>query len=48
MKVETDIITNIAANPVGRAEILVIMYVKTLKSDVIVFIDNVIMCMMSH
>jgi hypothetical protein len=48
MKVETDIITSIATNPVGRAEILVIMYVKTLKSDLTVFIGNVIMCMMSH
>ena len=35
LKVVTDIITSIAANPVRRVAILVIMYVKTFKTDVI-------------
>jgi hypothetical protein len=45
MKVETDIIANIAASPIGRA---VIMFVETSKTDVIVFIGKVIMCLTSH
>jgi hypothetical protein len=44
MKVETDIIANIAASPIGRA---VIMFVETSKTDVIVFIGKVIMCLLS-
>ena len=45
LKVETDIITGIAcaASQIGRAVILVIMYVKNLKPNIIVFIGNVIM-----
>jgi hypothetical protein len=41
MKVETDIITSIAVSLIGRAGILMIMYVETYKTDVIVFINNV-------
>jgi hypothetical protein len=33
LKVETDIITSIAASPIGRAVILVIMYVETFKTN---------------
>ena len=45
LKVETDIITGIAcaASQIGRAVILVIMYVKNLKPNIIVFIGKVIM-----
>ena len=44
MKVETDIVASIAANLIGGA---VIMYVNTFKTNVIVFIGN-IMCLTSH
>jgi len=47
LKVGTDIIVNIAACPTGRAVILVITYVKTFKTGVIVFIDKVKMCLTS-
>jgi hypothetical protein len=47
LKVETDIIANISASPIGRAGIFVIMYVKAFKTDVIVFICDVIMCFTS-
>ena len=47
LKVETDIITSITVSPVGLAAILVLMYVETFKTDVIVFISNTIMCLMS-
>jgi hypothetical protein len=40
MMVETDIVTSIAASPIGRD---MIMYVETFKTDVIAFIVNVIM-----
>jgi hypothetical protein len=40
MMVETDIVTSIAASPIGRD---VIMYVETFKTDAIAFIVNVIM-----
>ena len=43
MKVETDIIANMASSPIGRAAILVIISVEIFKSDV-VFISNIIMC----
>jgi hypothetical protein len=44
LKVKTDIIVSIAASSIGRAVILVIMYVKTFKTNVIVFDGiNVIM-----
>jgi hypothetical protein len=36
MKDEIDIIPNIALSPIGRAVILMIMHVETLKTDVIV------------
>ena len=44
LKDETDIITS----PMGRAAILVIMYVKTFKTNIIVFIGSIIMCLASH
>ena len=47
LNVKTDIITTIAENPIGRTAILVIMYVDTIKSAVIVFISNLI-CLTSH
>ena len=42
LKVEIDIIASIAPSPKGQAVIVVIMYVETFKTDVIVFIDNVL------
>jgi len=40
MKIETDIITSISARPIYRALILVIIYLTTFKSNVIILIDN--------
>ena len=37
LKVETDIIISIVAHPIGLAAILVILYVKTLKTDIYCF-----------
>jgi hypothetical protein len=48
LKVETDIIASIAASLTGRAMILVIMYVEIFRTGVIVFIGNVITCLMSQ
>ena len=48
LKAETDIITTKAASLIGQAEILVIMFVEIFKTDVIVFICNIIMCLTSH
>jgi hypothetical protein len=48
LNVKTDIITSIAENPIGRIAILVIMYVDTRKSVVIVFISNLIICLTSQ
>ena len=45
MKVQTDIITSMT---VITNVILATMYVKTFKTDIIVFISNVIMCLMLH
>jgi len=45
MRVETDIIVSITASPKGWVTIVVIMYVKTFKIDVIVFMGNIIMCL---
>ena len=47
-KVETDIIASIAASLTGQAVKLVIMYVKIFKSDIIVFISDIKMCLTSH
>jgi len=44
VKVETDIIATIEASPTGWYLKLVIMYIETFKTEVIVFIGNVIMC----
>jgi hypothetical protein len=46
--VETDIITSIAVSQKGLPTTLVIIYVKTFKTDAIVFIDNDIICVTSH
>ena len=48
MKVETNIITSISVSPMGRVVILVIMYAKTFKTDIIDFIGQIRMCLMSH
>ena len=41
MNVETDIIDSIAASLINPTVILVIMYVETFKTDVIIFTSNV-------
>jgi hypothetical protein len=43
LKVETDIITNITSRPAARAAKLVIMYVDSFTTDIIILIGNVIM-----
>ena len=48
LKVETDIIASIRASLTGRTVILVIMYVEIFKTDVIVSISDLKMCLMSH
>jgi hypothetical protein len=48
MNVETDITSSSAVSPKGETMILVIMYFRTFKTDVIVFISNIIMCLTSH
>ena len=47
LKVETDIIANIAASPIGRTGIFMIMSVEAFRTDVIGFIGDVIMCVTS-
>ena len=47
MKADTEIIASTTASPIKQAVILVIMYVKTFKTVVIVFIVNII-CLTSH
>ena len=47
LNVGTDIIANIAASSVGQAGIFVIMSVETFRTDVILFICDLIMCFMS-
>jgi hypothetical protein len=41
LKVETDIITNISARPIGLTEILTIMFVSTFKIAVILYITQI-------
>ena len=48
MKVKIHIISNITASSIGRAVILVKMFVETFKTDLIVLICNIIMCLISH
>jgi len=48
MKVETDIIISIVASLIGRAVIAVILYVETFKTDDIIFISTVIICLTLH
>ena len=45
INVKTDIITSITTSLIGGAVILVIMYVKTFKTGVLVFISSVIICL---
>jgi hypothetical protein len=47
MEVETNIITNITVSPIGLAGILLIMYVETFQTAVIIFVCNIIMHLMS-
>jgi hypothetical protein len=47
LKVETDIIANTSVSPIGRSVIFVIMSVDGFRTDVVVFIGDVIMCSMS-
>jgi hypothetical protein len=42
-KVQTEIIAKFTVSQIGKEVILVIMYVKIFKTDIIVFIDNVIL-----
>jgi len=48
LKVETDIIGSNAASPIGRAMVLMLMFVEIFKTDHIVFIGNVIICLTSY
>jgi len=48
MKIETDIISSITPSLIGPAVIFVIMFVETFKTDAIVFICNIIICLISH
>jgi len=48
MKVGTDIITSITVSMIDQAVILVIMHGETIKSNNIVHIGNVIMCLTSQ
>ena len=47
LKVETNFIANISASPIVRARIYVMMSVEAFRTDVIVFISDVIMCFTS-
>jgi hypothetical protein len=48
LKFDTNIITSIAADPIELAVMLVIMHVEIFKTDVTVFIGNVVMCLTSN
>jgi hypothetical protein len=48
MKVETDIITSIAASPIGWNVILVLVYVETFITNVIVFVSNIIILVLVY
>ena len=45
--IETDIIANISATLIGQTGIFVLMFVNVFRTDIIVFISDVIMCFMS-
>ena len=47
LKVVTEMITSILASPIRRAAIVMVMYVETYKTDIIVFICNAIICLTS-
>ena len=44
LKVETDNITNTTASPIVQAGIFVLISVEAFRTDVIVFIGDIIMC----
>ena len=48
VKIETEIIASIKASPIWQAVILMLMCIETFKSDVIIFIGNIIMYLMPH
>jgi hypothetical protein len=48
LKIETDIITSIASSLIERAVILVMMYVATFITDIIILISNTIMYSTSY
>ena len=48
LKVEISIIASITVSLIGQAVVKVIKYVETSKTDIIVFIDSIIMCLLSH
>ena len=48
IKVKTDIIPSMGASLIGRVVILVLMCIKTFKTDIFVFIDNINLCSMSQ
>ena len=45
MVVQTDIIINFTASLISQT---VVMYVKTFKTNVVIFIGNVTICLISH
>ena len=47
LKVETDNIANTAASPIVQAVIFVLISVEAFRTDVIVFIGDIIMCFTS-
>jgi hypothetical protein len=48
LKIETDIITSIASSLIERAVILLMMYVATFITDIIILISNTIMYSTSY
>jgi hypothetical protein len=48
LNVETDIIASITESLTERVVILVIIFVETFKTDIIIFIGNIIFFFMSH
>ena len=45
--IETDSIVNISETQIGQTGIFVIMFVKVFRTDIIIFISDIIMCFMS-
>ena len=48
MKVETDVIASIPSSLIEQAAILMIVYVDSIKTNVIAVMGNIIMCLMSN